>query len=156
MSDETLLTQQAANDLLRAYGAAPKHWPEAHREALRRAIECYPDLKTVVEEEVHLDRRLDVFEPTPTMTVEGVMASVGAAGGRIESSSRGWLERFIDWLVPPGDVIWWRGAVTAAVPLFVGVWLGSAVPADREQWSETEQGFFSSYHVLDIGEIDND
>lgn len=156
MSDETLLTQQAANDLLRAYGAAPKNWPEAHREALRRAIECYPDLKTVVEEEVHLDRRLDVFEPTPTMTVEGVMASVGAAGGRIESSSRGWLESFIDWLVPYEDVVWWRGAVTAVVPLVVGVWLGSAVPADLEQWEGTEQAFFSGYYALDIGGIDND
>ena len=79
MSDETLLTQQAANDLLRAYGAAPRHWPEAHREALRRTIECYPDLKTVVEEEVHLDRRLDVFEPTPTMTVEGVLVVLDSA-----------------------------------------------------------------------------
>ena len=156
MSDETLMTQQTAEDMLRAYGAAPTQWPEELRVTLRQAIDRYPELKAVLEEEALLDGRLNAFKPAVAMTVEGVIAKVGATERHSELKPGGWLESFIDWLVPSEDVVWWRGAITAAIPLFVGVWLGSVVPTDQEQWEGTEQAFFSSYYALDIGEIDND
>jgi len=156
MSDETLMSQQTAEDMLRAYGAAPTQWPEELRVTLRQAIDRYPELKAVLEEEALLDGRLNEFRPAVAMTVEGVIAKVSATERRSQSTSAGWLESFIDWLVPYEDVVWWRGAITAAVPLVVGVWLGSAVPADLEQWEGTEQAFFSGYYALDIGGIDND
>lgn len=156
MSDETLMTQQTAENMLRAYGADPTQWPEELRVTLRQAIDRYPELKAVLEEEAILDGRLNEFRPAVAMTVEGVIAKVSATERRSQSTSGGWLESFIDWLVPYEDVVWWRGAITAVVPLVVGVWLGSAVPADQEQWEGTEQAFFSSYYALDIGEIDND
>ena len=156
MSDETLMTQQTAENMLRAYGAAPQHWPEELRLTLQQAIDRYPALRAVVEEEAILDGRLNEFRPAVAMTVEGVIAKVSATERRSQSTLGGWLESFIDWLVPSEDVVWWRGAITAAVPLVVGVWLGSVVPADQEQWEGTEQAFFSGYYALDIGEIDND
>jgi len=156
MSDETLMSQQTAEDMLRAYGAAPTQWPEELRVTLRQAIDRYPELQAVVEEEAILDGRLDEFRPAVAMTVEGVIAKVSATERRSQSTSGGWLESFIDWLVPYEDVVWWRGAITAAVPLVVGVWLGFVLPADQEQWEGTEQAFFSGYYALDIGEIDND
>ena len=156
MSDETLITQEAAENMLRAYGAAPNQWPEELRVTLQQAIDCYPELQAVLEEEAILDGRLNEFRPAVAMTVEGVIAKVSATERRSQSTSWGWLESFIDWLVPYEDVVWWRGAITAVVPLVVGVWLGSAVPADLEQWEGTEQAFFSSDYALDIGEIDND
>lgn len=156
MSDETLMSQQTAENMLRAYGAAPKQWPEDLRVTLQQAIERYPELKAVVEEEAILDGRLNEFRPAVAMTVEGVIAKVSATERRSQWTSGGWLESFIDWLVPYEDVVWWRGAITAVVPLVVGVWLGSAVPADLEQWEGTEQAFFSGYYALDIGGIDND
>jgi hypothetical protein len=156
MSDETLITQEAAENMLRAYGAAPKQWPEELRLTLQQAIDRYPDLKAVVEEEAILDGRLDEFRPAVAMTVEGVIAKVGATESGSRATSGRWLENFIDWLVPSEDVVWWRGAITAVVPLVVGVWLGSAVPADQEQWEGTEQAFFSGYYALDFGGIDND
>ena len=106
--------------------------------------------------EALLDGRLNEFRPAVAMTVEGVIAKVSASERRSQSTSGGWLESFIDWLVPYEDVVWWRGAITAVVPLVVGVWLGSVVPADLEQWEGTEQAFFSGYYALDIGGIDND
>ena len=156
MSDETLMTQQTAENMLRAYGAAPTQWPEEWRATLQQAIDHYPQLKAVLEEEALLDGRLNEFRPAAAMTVEGVIAKVGATERRAQSTSGGWLESFIDWLVPSKDVVWWRGAITALVPLVVGVWLGSGVSVDQEQWEGTEQAFFSSYYALDIGEIDND
>ena len=156
MSDETLMSQQTAEDMLRAYGAAPTQWPEELRVTLRQAIDRYPELKAVLEEEALLDGRLNEFRPAVAMTVEGVIAKVSATERRSQSTSGGWLESFIDWLVPYEDVVLWRGAITAVVPLVVGVWLGSAVPADLEQWEGTEQAFFSGYYALDIGGIDND
>ena len=156
MSDEILMSQQTAEDMLRAYGAAPTQWPEELRATLRQAIDRYPELKAVLEEEALLDGRLNAFKPAVAMTVEGVIAKVSATERRSQSTSGGWLESFIDWLVPYEDVVWWRGAITAVVPLVVGVWLGSAVPADLEQWEGTEQAFFSGYYALDIGGIDND
>ena len=156
MSDETLMTQQTAENMLRTYGAAPKQWPEELRETLRQAIDRYPELQAVVEEEAILDGRLNAFMPAVAMTVEGVIAKVSATERRSQSTSGGWLESFIDWLVPSEDVVWWRGAITALVPLVVGVWLGSGVSVDQEQWEGTEQAFFSGYYAVNIGGIDND
>ncbi len=156
MNDETLMTQQTAQDMLRAYGAAQTQWPEELRVTLRQAIDRYPELKAVLEEEAILDGRLNEFRPAVAMTVEGVIAKVSATERRSELKPEGWLESFIDWLVPSEDVVWWRGAITAVVPLVMGVWLGSAVPADQEQWEGTEQAFFSGYYALDLGGIDND
>ena len=156
MSDETLMTQQTAENMLRTYGAAPRQWPEELRATLQRAIDRYPELKAVVEEEAILDGRLNEFRPAVAMTVEGVIAKVSATESGSRSTSGRWLENFIDWLVPSEEVVWWRGAITAAVPLVVGVWLGSVLPADQELWEGTEQAFFSGYYALDIGEIDND
>ena len=136
MTDEEIISRSNAEALLGAYGADPKRWPAERREALDRAIAYHAGLKELVEQQAALDRHLNAYRVTPSITVDEVVARVAGAQASNAVSSSGWLEGFLDWLLPPDQLVLWRGATAALIPLFIGLWLGSTDVGEQEQWWE--------------------
>ena len=156
MTDEEIISRSNAEALLGAYGADPKRWPAERREALDRAIAYHAGLKELVEQQAALDRHLNAYRVTPSITVDEVVARVAGAQASNAVSSSGWLEGFLDWLLPPDQLVLWRGATAALIPLFIGLWLGSTDVAEQEQWWVAEQGLFSADYGFDAYRLDLD
>lgn len=156
MTDEEIISRSTAEALLGAYGADPKRWPAEWREALDRAIAYHAGLKELVEQQAALDRDLNAYSVTPSITVDDVVARVGSVQAPNAGSSSGWLEGFLDWLLPPDQLVLWRGATAALIPLFIGLWLGSTDVAEQEQWWGAEQVLFSADYGFDAYELDID
>ena len=156
MTDEEIISRSNAEALLGAYGADPKRWPAERREALDRAIAYHAGLKELMEQQAALDRDLNAYSVTPSITVDDVVARVGSAQAPKAVSSSGWLEGFLDWLLPPDQLVLWRGATAALIPLFIGLWLGSTDVAEQEQWWVAEQGLFSADYGFDAYRLDLD
>lgn len=156
MTDEEIISRSNAEALLGAYGADPKRWPAERREALDRAIADHAGLKELVEQQAALDRDLNAYRVTPSITVDEVVARVASAQASNAVSSSGWLEGFLDWLLPPDQLVLWRGATAALIPLFIGLWLGSTDVAEQEQWWVVEQGLFSADYGFDVYRLDLD
>lgn len=156
MTDEEIISRSTAEALLGAYGADPKRWPAERREALDRAIAYHAGLKELVEQQAALDRDLNAYSVTPSITVDDVVARVAGAQASNAVSSSGWLEGFLDWLLPPDQLVLWRGATAALIPLFIGLLLGSTDVGEQEQWWVAEQGLFSADYGFDAYGLDLD
>jgi len=99
-------------EILDAYGAEPKHWPLAERDAARALLRDSAEARDLAARAARLDAVLDSAEPVavPAHLVGRVLASRNATS---PAGARRWL---------------WRPAFAIALSAFLGVGLGLTVP----------------------------
>ena len=157
MTTNGVISEQRAAEILSAYGADSRRWPEEERDAMGRALEAYPKLTALCSSADALDKSLAQYSVNTAVSVEQLLQAIDTQLP-ITNTARhtsNWLERILDWLVPPEfsasaansfkASLLWRGAVAAAIPIGVGVWLGAATAASGDDWSDSESYVFAPY-----------
>ena len=99
-------------EILDAYGAEPKHWPLAERDAAKALLRDSTEARDLAAAAARLDAALDAAEPVqvPAHLVGRILAS------RNSKSSAGLFRAF------------WRPAFAIALSAFLGIGLGLTVP----------------------------
>jgi len=142
------LTRARAEMLLSAYGANPSRWPIDEREAMRVALEQWPELENLAVDEGVLDAQLSSSKVPNLLSVDAVLARVdthtqvhtvlsSATDIRsiLASNKRG-LPAAHTWR-------WWQLALAACVPLVLGLSLGLSIVEESDDWQGSEQYLFA-------------
>jgi hypothetical protein len=150
----TLLTQERAMALIKAYGADPNRWPSEWRESLSLALANDPALLACAAVEAKLDQMMTSESVELPITVESILSFTDRSVALTDTKqtkldlrvepSRAVLERLIDWLCFSGAQTARRGFAVAGLSLAVGIGLGLgiAVPSEDE-WVASEQYVFA-------------
>ncbi len=126
--------------LLDAYGGDPQRWPGEERAAMQAFLVEHAEAETWRREAQALDLALAAYH----------VDALDLSARILDGVPRSPLERFVDWLLPGEVQAWWRPAMAAAVPLFLGVAIGLADPGDAgttvtdSDWTTQEQSLLAS------------
>ncbi len=157
MTANGVISEQRAADILSAYGADSRRWPQEERNAMGRALEVYPHLAALYSSAQTLDKALAEYSVATAVSVEQLLLAIDTQISITPpvSQSSNWLERILDWLVPPEfsasvassfkAPLLWRSALAAVIPMGVGVWLGAATAGSTDDWSDSESYVFAPY-----------
>lgn len=127
-----------AQEVLQAYGADEARWPEADREAVRKAIEVEPALMTRQSEEAELDSLLALAPvEAPSYALQSRILSTQDEG----IGGLGLVKQILDLLWPYGSSAIPAGALAASIVL--GVTSGAFTSVAIDGWSDEQ-----SYDVL--------
>ncbi|MBT5264794.1 MAG: hypothetical protein HOL85_08180 [Rhodospirillaceae bacterium] len=124
----TDMTEQRLSEILAAYGADPKRWPEHEREAATALVARSHEARMAVAEEAELDASLDLvdMEAAPSWLAPKIGAVLAE-----EASTRPLLSRF--W---PFGTLWTPAAGLVAAAL-LGMVVGTEIaPAPAEPGSD--------------------
>lgn len=129
------MNQDQFRELLDTYGAKEANWPEESRPGARALLERNEAATRLLRECQAFDDALDRYQvDIDVRDLAGrIMAAVPGPSrpGRTGKGTR-LLDRILDWLMPadtsPRNL--WRPAVAAALPLLLGVTIGSTVNMD--------------------------
>ncbi len=110
--------------LLAAYGASFQRWPAEERDAAQILLQSSEEARRLHAQTAALDRMLDAWQVEPPDDLrERILA-------QLPRTVRTPLDRFVDWLMPDMEHMGaqvWRPALVAAIPLLVGIILGSTL-----------------------------
>lgn len=108
--------------LLQSYGTSESHWPAEMRDAARQLLADDDQARALVERYAPLDAALDKYAVNPNMA--RIRAALVAQVGR-----KNIIDRITDWLLPQSGNLhaFWRPALAAALPLILGIILGSTL-----------------------------
>lgn len=117
--------------ILNAYGTRDAHWPGDEREQALNLVRTDPKCAQLLEVHRELDDVLDGYIPaSATVSVESI----------IEGLPKPAIERLINWLLPAMGRDLWRPAMASALPLLLGIFIGSSTLLDglslvNEPWA---------------------
>jgi hypothetical protein len=135
---EPPLSLTRAKEILNAYGAEPKRWPEDERGDLLQLLAQSPELQALRKTASQLDDLLDEWQPEVTRQTAILVGSLPA---QTQPKQR-WADQLAAVFVPglPG----WRQAALAAAPLTLGFIWGLSGEPHSDDWSEAEFLIFNS------------
>lgn len=141
----SILDEDRAEAIINAYGGDPARWPDAERAAVESLLMQSPRLQQLRAQAVSLDDCLEGHVVAPRLDTGSVLAAVDALGSQRErpQPKSAAVERWLDWLLPASPALFWRTGLVAALPLTIGIWLGSATATDTGDWSASEQYVFA-------------
>ena len=125
--------------LLDAYGSDSRHWPAEERPAMEAFLAENAEAEVWRREAQALDLALSGYSVESFDLTDRILGSV----------PRSALEQVLDWLLPEEPRAWWRPAVAAAIPLFLGIAIGITDPAASVSgstdgdWTAQEQDLLS-------------
>ncbi|HOT09860.1 MAG TPA: hypothetical protein PK710_08825 [Polyangiaceae bacterium] len=153
MKRERAQTKQVKLDrfaeLVEAYGANPKRWPEDERDAALMWLESSEDARRLVEEANHLDRWLEsAGSITPSPALKGrIMAQMPRVSEVPLSPWMRWVERI--WPFGPT----WQPVAALVAAAMLGVTFGVVMPESDESSSG---GMVVAEVLLDMGDLADD
>lgn len=105
-------------ELIAAYGADPRRWPEPEQGAARALLQRLPDLRVEIERMAALDAALDRWtDPAPPVDAASLAARISAMPQRRAVRARAWRIRWPDFAWPNA-----AGLAAAAVAGFLVGW----------------------------------
>lgn len=138
------MNAERLEQLIEAYGASPRRWPQDERAAAERLLAERPDLRASHQAALDLDHWLDaVPNPRPSMALHDQVLASAIQAGRRRSSVFG-LSRPLAWLAGAG-----LAAATCAGALS-GMALTTHMTADARAEAVYAQAAFS---VIDDAEV---
>ncbi len=131
-----------ATDIITAYGAEQRAWPEAERAATLDASQSSDELRQILREEASLDSLLQ--QSARVATIDATQVAQQIARGlpqQLTLSQR--LSRGLEVVAEslPSDV--WKPALAASLTLSAGIAVGSTTYEPLEDWSQAEQYSFA-------------
>ena len=120
--------------LLDVHGGDLQRWPEAKRAEMEALIADSVDARAYLAEARVLDDALDGFE----------VPAVDLSQRVLDALPQSRVEKLLAWLLPPAPQLWWRPAMAAMMPVFLGVMIGlGGTPGDATDWDAQEQALLS-------------
>jgi hypothetical protein len=135
---EPPLSLTRAKEILNAYGAEPKRWPEDERGDLLQLLAQSPELQALRKTASQLDDLLDEWQPEVTRQTAILVGSLPA---QTQPKQR-WADQLAAAFVP--GLLGWRQAALAAAPLTLGFIWGLSGEPPSDDWSEAEFLIFNS------------
>jgi hypothetical protein len=135
---EPPLSLTRAKEILNAYGAEPKRWPEDERGDLLQLLAQSPELQALRKTASQLDDLLDEWQPEVTRQTDILVGSLPAQ----TQPRQHWADQLAAVFVP--GLLGWRQAALAAAPLTLGFIWGLSGEPPSDDWSEAEFLIFNS------------
>lgn len=134
----TSMSLSRFKQLLTAYGGDPRHWPQPERAAARLLLTQSAQARALQAKERQLDALLAQHPQTEPST--DLFARIMQAA--VEPPPR-WWQKLAAWWWPDEQTLpWWRPALTFALPLALGLWLGlqtASIPNAEPLWQSEAQ-----------------
>ncbi|MEO1078603.1 MAG: hypothetical protein AAFY29_03540 [Pseudomonadota bacterium] len=116
--------------LLDVYGGDVQRWPETKRAEMEAMIASNADALSYLTEARALDAALDAFDVPAVDLSQRVLDALPMSP----------VEKLLAWLLPPAPQQWWRPAMAAMMPVFLGVMIGFGGSAgETTDWDAQEQ-----------------
>jgi hypothetical protein len=135
---EPPLSLTRAKEILNAYGAEPKRWPEDERGDLLQLLAQSPELQALRETASQLDDLLDEWQPEVINHTDILVGSLPAQ----TQPKQHWAEQLAAIFL--SGLLGWRQAALAAAPLTLGFIWGLLGEPPSDDWSEAEFLIFNS------------
>ncbi len=120
--------------LLDVYGSDVQRWPEEQRAAMEALLANSVDAQAQLREARALDDALDAFSVPAVDLSQRVFEAIPVSR----------VEKLLAWLLPPAPQLWWRPAMAAMMPVFLGVMIGFGdATGDATDWDAQEQALLS-------------
>ena len=127
--------------ILEAYGTREESWPAPERHDAQQFAQDNTDARKLLQEFRQLDLHLDEYLPRSSPAIrENILGNL----------TRSPLDSFIKWLVPEFRSDFWHPLAASALPLVIGIVIGTnawvSVPNQSDTGSfaswETEETYF--------------
>ena len=142
--------------ILEAYGTREGNWPSAERRDAQQFIEQDTQGQQLLQKYRQLDIRLNEYIPRYSPAIRNSI---------LENLAASPMDSFINWLIPELRSEFWRPLVAGALPLVIGIVIGTSawinVPdlyntGQSDSW-ETEEVFLLAFDESQIAmEVSND
>lgn len=126
------ISEARAIEILDAYGADPRKWPEPERAPLETLLATSPALQAIRQRAADLDASLDQWQPETRFDTDALLAALPTRADHNDH----WMARFLDRLFEPA--FGWQQITAAIVPLTIGLAWGLSTTAPPDDWSEVE------------------
>lgn len=145
---------QRFTEIIEAYGGNPNHWPADERLTALEFKTANPEVITLIEESVALDRLLDshtISEPDHAMLARQIQSQVAGTANPIDG--------FIRWLFPGLPTLHsvLRPVAVACLPVILGILIGYQGTSSDELSLEEELALLAvTYQVDDLEGANNE
>jgi hypothetical protein len=135
-------SHKRARDVVAAYGAEPRAWPDEYRADVHHALSAHDDLAQQLSEARALDDYLNQSSLVAALDGERVARQI-AQHILQQSTWRARLSLRLEALSELMSSNAWKPVFSASIVLSAGVALGSVVSVPAEDWSGVEQYSFT-------------
>lgn len=140
MSPEQKLYERAF-EIIEAFGADVRRWPEAERMEIEDFVAVTPKLQNHLRKQALLDQQLAQVVVTPRLNPEAVAQQIVVHPQRIDSTER--LQLLFERLTESMTNAVWKPLVAASFVFAIGVGAGSIALSPVEDWTEMERSSFA-------------
>ena len=131
-----------ATDIITAYGAEQRAWPEAERAATLDALQSSYEVRQILREEASLDSLLQQSARVATLNATQVAQQIARGlSQQLTLSQR--LGRGLEVVAESLSSDFWKPTLAASLTLSAGIAVGSTVYGPVEDWSQAEQYSFT-------------
>ena len=131
-----------ATDIITAYGAEQRAWPEAERAATLDALQSSYEVRQILREEASLDSLLQQSARVATLNATQVAQQIARGlSQQLTLSQR--LGRGLEVVAESLSSDFWKPTLAASLTLSAGIAVGSTVYEPVEDWSQAEQYSFT-------------
>ena len=135
-------SHKRARDVVAAYGAEPRAWPDECRADVHHALSAHDDLAKQLSEARTLDDYLNQSSVVAALDGEYVARQIAQHISQ-QSTWRARLSVRLEALAESMSAHAWKPVFAASITLSAGLALGSAAYVPVEDWSGVEQYSFT-------------
>ena len=135
-------SHKRARNVVAAYGAEPRAWPDECRADVHHALSAHDDLAQQLSEARTLDDYLNQSSVVATLDGECVARQIAQHISQ-QSTWRARLSVRLEALAESMSAHAWKPVFAASITLSAGLALGSAAYVPVEDWSGVEQYSFT-------------
>ena len=135
-------SHKRARDVVAAYGAEPRAWPDECRADVHHALSAHDDLAQQLSEARTLDDYLNQSSVVAALDGECVARQIAQHISQ-QSTWRARLSVRLEALAESMSAHAWKPVFAASITLSAGLALGSAAYVPVEDWSGVEQYSFT-------------
>lgn len=140
MSPEQKLYERAF-EVIEAFGADARRWPEAERPEIEELAAVSPELQDHLRKHALLDSQLAQLTVTPRLNPERIAQQIVVQPQRIERAKQ--FQLLLERLTESMTDAFWKPVVAASFVFAIGVGAGSVALAPVEDWTEVERSSFA-------------